>query len=133
MNSEMNTGETGDSGIGALGGSGLPPINLEHGSAEQISPYRFSPGDGNPEHIALDSQAAHAMRQCLHELANVFTGIMVGADLLALRLAEGSLHQYAEDICASGERGCTLVRELRSRLLAASGEIEAAPPGRGPG
>ncbi len=133
MNSEMNTDETGDSGAGVnLGGVGLPPMNLEQVSAEQISPYQFSPGNGNPANFTLDPQAAHAMRHCLHELANVFTGIAVGGDLLALRLAESPLHGYAEDICAGGERGCVLVRELRNRLLAASGEAEAAPQERGP-
>ncbi len=51
---------------------------------------------------------------------------MIAGDLLSLQLAAGSLQLYAADICASSERGCLLVRELRSQLLAACGETEAS-------
>ena len=69
------------------------------------------------------------MRHRLHELANVFTGVVIAGGLLSQYLEGGSLRQYAADICEGSERGCALVRELRSQLLAACGELEAAKDG----
>ncbi len=40
------------------------------------------------------------MRHSLHELANVFTGVMIAGDLLTLQLTADSLQKYAADICA---------------------------------
>jgi hypothetical protein len=76
--------------------------------------------------VILDSSEVQAMRHRLHELANVFTGVVIAAGLLSQYLEGGSLRQYADDICEGSERGCALVRELRSQLLAACGELEAA-------
>jgi hypothetical protein len=88
-----------------------------------------SPVIGNHELVVLDSSSVKAMRHRLHELANVFTGMMIAAGLLSQYLEAGSLGQHAKDIAEDGERGCALVRELRSQLLAACGETEAASPG----
>jgi len=79
--------------------------------------------------ITLDGEAVRAMRHGLHELANVFTGVMIASGLLSQYLESGSLQHYATDICEGSDRGCELVREIRSRLLAACGEVEAATRG----
>jgi hypothetical protein len=91
-------------------------------------------GHGSPERakhcaVILDSSEVRAMRHQLHELANVFTGVVIAAGLLSRYLEGGSLRQYAADICEGSERGCSLVRELRSQLLAACGELEAGGDG----
>jgi hypothetical protein len=97
MNSEMNTNEaSGSAAMGVL------------------------------QSVILETGEVHAMRHRLHELANVFTGVMIAAGLLSQHLAGGSLQHYAADICEGSDRGCVLVREIRSQLLAASGELEAA-------
>ncbi len=83
----------------------------------------------SPGSVRLTQDGVRAMRHNLHELANVFTGVMIAGDLLALRLVEGSLRRYAVDICAGSTRGCALVRELRSQLQAACGETEASGGG----
>ncbi len=81
---------------------------------------------GALQSIVLETSEVQAMRHRLHELANVFTGVMIAAGLLSQHLAGGSLQHYAADICEGSDRGCVLVREIRSQLLAASGELEAA-------
>src|ERR1700687_1185962 len=79
--------------------------------------------------VTLDADGVQAMRHRLHELANAFTGVMIAGGLLLQYLEGGSLQHYASDICEGSERGCGLVRELRSQLLAAQGEVEAAASG----
>jgi nitrogen-specific signal transduction histidine kinase len=79
--------------------------------------------------VVLDSSGVKAMRYRLHELANVFTGVMIAGGLLSQHLEAGSLRCYASNICEGSERGCALVRELRSQLLAACGEVTAASDG----
>ena len=79
--------------------------------------------------ILLDGSEVQAMRHRLHELANVFTGVMIAGGLLSQYLEGGSLRQYATDICEGSERGGSLVRELRSQLLAACGEREVGQNG----
>ena len=74
----------------------------------------------------LDSSQVKAMRCLMHELANVLTGVMISGGLLAQYLEGNALGHYAEGVCDGCERGCGLVRELRSQLLAACGEPEAA-------
>jgi nitrogen-specific signal transduction histidine kinase len=83
-----------------------------------------SEGEAHLASITLQQEAVQSMRHCLHELANVFTGVMIAGDLLSLQLTAGSMQRYAEDICVGSERGCVLVREIRSQLLAACGEAE---------
>jgi hypothetical protein len=94
VNSEMNTTE----------GSGSP------------APAGFGSS------VTMSNSAVLAMRHNLHELANVFTGVMLAGGLLAQFLEAGSLQHYASNICESGERGSALVREIRSQLLASCGD-----------
>jgi hypothetical protein len=90
----------------------------------QDRPPTISPRPEGPETIALDDAGAAAMRQRLHELANVLTGLVIAGGLLCERLEAAELRRYAADIRESGERGSALVRELRRTLLAASGGPE---------
>ena len=76
--------------------------------------------------IVLDSSQVIAMRRLMHELANVLTGVMISGGLLAQYLEGNTLRHYAAGVCEGCERGCGVVRELRSQLLAACGEPEAA-------
>jgi len=117
MNSEMNPQEMGN--LGAM--ANLGAVNLERANLDPSSLDRAN----------LDGEGVLSMRRRLHELANVFTGVMIAGDLLSLRLARGPLEHYAAEICVGSERGCALVREIRSQLLAACGEIEISPHGRG--
>jgi len=71
---------------------------------------------------SLQESEREALRLRLHELANVFTGVIIAGGLLCNRLQGEDLRRYAADICEGSERGCELVSELRSRLLAACGE-----------
>lgn len=77
--------------------------------------------------VTLSHEGVQAMRQGLHELANIFTGVKIACDLLSLELTAGPLRHYAANISAGSERGCVLVREMRSRLLAACAEAKAGP------
>jgi nitrogen-specific signal transduction histidine kinase len=79
--------------------------------------------------ISLDSSEVQAMRHRIHELANVFTGVMIAGDLLSHYLEAESLRPYVSHIREGSARGCVLVREIRSQLLAACGEVEAATNG----
>jgi hypothetical protein len=79
--------------------------------------------------IVLDGSQVMAMRRQLHELANVLTGVMISGGLLAQYLEGQALARYAAGVCEGCERGCTMVRELRSQLLAACGEAEAGARG----
>ena len=100
-------------------------MNLEPNTTEaNVSPVLASAGT-----VMLDRDGVQAMRHRLHELANVFTGVMIAGGLLAQYLEAGSLQHYAADICEGSERGCALVREIRSQLLAACGEVEIATGG----
>jgi hypothetical protein len=78
---------------------------------------------------SLEYAELEQLRLRLHELANVFTGVIIAGGLLCNRLEGEDLRRYAADICEGSERGCALVSELRSRLLAASGEavVNRAP------
>jgi hypothetical protein len=76
--------------------------------------------------VIVDEVAIRAIRHRLHELANVFTGVMLAGGLLAQHLEGGSLGNYAADICEGSERGAALVWEIRNQLLSAGGGLEAA-------
>jgi hypothetical protein len=84
-----------------------------------------TPGMGKQGTLILDGSEVRAMRHRLHELANVFTGVMIAGGLLSQCMKGGSLRSYVTDICDGSERGAALVREIRSQLLTASGELEA--------
>jgi hypothetical protein len=49
-----------------------------------------SEGEAHLASITLQQEAVQSMRHCLHELANVFTGVMIAGDLLSLQLTAGS-------------------------------------------
>jgi len=85
-----------------------------------------SPAIANHGLVILDSSGVRDMRHRLHELANVFTGVMLSSGLLGQYLEGSPLQHYATDIMEGGERGSAMVRELRSQLLAACGDREAA-------
>lgn len=76
--------------------------------------------------ITMSNSAVLTMRHDLHELANVFTGVMIAAGLLKQFLEAGSLQRYASNICESSERGSELVREIRRQLLTSCGDREIA-------
>jgi hypothetical protein len=71
----------------------------------------------------LEGGGLEAMRHRLHELANVLTGVIIAGGLLCNRLEGEELQRYAADICEGSQRGSALISELRSRLLAAWGEL----------
>jgi hypothetical protein len=81
----------------------------------------------------LNEGAVRAMRHSLHELANVFTGLMITGGLLSQLPSVELPRHYLANLCEGSERGSALVRELRSQLLAACGEAEAMQPGQGLG
>ena len=83
--------------------------------------------------LILDEGAVQAMRHSLHELANVFTGLMIASGLLSQQPEMESLRHHLDNLCDGSERGSALVRELRSQLLAAYGEAEAARSDHGLG
>jgi nitrogen-specific signal transduction histidine kinase len=85
------------------------------------------------ESITMDGSSVQAMRHSLHELANVFTGVMIAGGLLAQFLEAGSLQHYASNICESSERGSALVREIRGQLLASCGEAAIVTEGNSAG
>jgi hypothetical protein len=82
-----------------------------------------TPGMGNPSPVTLESSEVRAMRHRLHELANVFTGVMIAGGLLSQCMKDGPLRNYVTDVCDGSERGAALVREIRSQLLAAGGDL----------
>ena len=82
--------------------------------------------------VNVEGERMRAIRDSLHELANVFTGMMIATGLLAQNLNDESLRSYVVDIGESGERGSALVRKVRSHLLAACDEAEQVSPARQP-
>ena len=101
-------------------------VNSEMNHTEASHNY---PAGASPAVILLEDEEVLAMRHSLHELGNVLTGVMIAGGLLAQYLEGGSLEQYAKDICQGSDRGCSLVREMRSRLLAACDKPAASSPG----
>lgn len=83
---------------------------------------RATPELGKLSTVRLDSSEVQVLRHGLHELANVFTGVMIASTLLLQNIGVGRLRNYATDISEGSERGCNLVRELRDQLLAACGD-----------
>ena len=70
--------------------------------------------------VELGEDEVRHLRHLLHEMANVFTGILMTGGLLHQAL-EGDLRQrYTGEICTGGDRGAVLVREARQVLLAPS-------------
>ncbi len=98
--------------------------NMTQASDSSALPNLFTAPGLLPNVAVIDAVGVKAIRHNLHELANVFTGVMIAGGLLSQHLEAGSLHYYASNICEGSERGCALVREIRSQLLAACGEVE---------
>ncbi len=75
---------------------------------------------GKYSSVELGEEEVRNLRHLLHEMANVFTGILVTGGLLHQAL-EGDLRQrYTGELCTGGERGAALVRQAREVLLAPS-------------
>jgi hypothetical protein len=98
MNSEMNTsGMGGSEAIANPGGIGLPEVNSDQVTLGQVSLHQALDHVAS-EQTTLDRELMQAIRHCLHELANVFTGVMIAGDLLSLHLAQSPLEHYATEI-----------------------------------
>lgn len=65
----------------------------------------------------LSDEDVTQLRHVLHELANIFTGVLVTGGLLQQSLAGDRRQKYAAEVCNGGERGAQLVREARSLLV----------------
>ena len=67
--------------------------------------------------IVLEVERVREMRGVLHELANVFTGVLVTGGVLAQTLQGTDEAGRAASVCNLGERGAELVRRMRAILL----------------
>jgi hypothetical protein len=66
------------------------------------------------------------LRRTLHELANLFTAILITSGLLKLAGSDAErLERYSRELLESGERGAVLVREARSMLTPAAERVES--------
>ncbi|HUO59445.1 MAG TPA: hypothetical protein VMU24_02180 [Candidatus Acidoferrales bacterium] len=70
--------------------------------------------------IVLEVERVREMRAVLHELANVFTGILVAGGVLAQKLQGTDFADRAASLCDLGERGAELSRRTRALLLGTS-------------
>ena len=76
--------------------------------------------------VELGIEDVRKLRHALHELANVFTGIMVTGGLLHQALKGDLRQRYTGEICAGGDRGADLVREAREVLMGSEGSATSA-------
>jgi hypothetical protein len=67
--------------------------------------------------VKLGVDEVRKLRHVLHELANVFTGMMVTGGLLHQALKGDLRQRYTGEICTGGDRGAELVREAREVLM----------------
>jgi hypothetical protein len=67
--------------------------------------------------VQLGVEDVKRIRHVLHELANVFTGMMVTGGLLHQALKGDLRQRYTGEICTGGDRGAELVREAREVLM----------------
>jgi len=73
-----------------------------------------------PTHpLLLEVVRVAEMRSMLHELANVFTGILITSGLLAEKLKGNDEAKFAQSLSDLGERGSGLVHDARALLLGA--------------
>jgi hypothetical protein len=72
----------------------------------------------------LSDVEVRELRQVLHDLSSVFTGILVSGGLMNMALAGDKRERYATEICEGAERGAALVRRARSVLTAPEQRIE---------
>ncbi len=78
--------------------------------------------------VELGEDEVKHLRHLLHEMANVFTGILVTGGLLHQALKGDLRQRYTGEICIGGERGAVLVREARQVLLAPSERMQVVGP-----
>jgi len=65
------------------------------------------------------------LRRTLHELANLFTAILITSGLLKMAGCDAErLNRYSVELLESGERGAVLVREARSMLMPPEERVE---------
>lgn len=58
------------------------------------------------------------LRKILHELANLFTAILITSGLLQMKSGDAECcERYSRELLETGERGAVLVREARSILI----------------
>ena len=81
--------------------------------------HRLTP-ERHYESVELSETEVRTIRMALHEIANVFTGMMLSGGLLQHALKGDLRERYAAEICGAGERGSKLVREARGVLVARS-------------
>lgn len=74
--------------------------------------------------VELGTEDVRRLRHLLHEMANVFTGVLVSGGLLQQALRGDRRQRYCDEICSSGDRGAVLVREARQILLAPSERMQ---------
>ena len=74
--------------------------------------------------VELSTEDVRQLRHLLHEMANVFTGVLVSGGLLQQALRGDRRQRYSDEICSSGDRGAVLVREARQILLAPSERMQ---------
>lgn len=72
--------------------------------------------------LVLQPAQIEAMREQLHELANIFTGVMIASGLMLKTLQQTPLGASASTLCGECERGRRLVGQLRNLLRDAAGE-----------
>lgn len=70
------------------------------------------------------------LRFILHELSNLLTGMLVAVGLLRQAMKDDPRSHYVLDLCESGERGATLVREARQLLTAPEERLREASQAR---
>ena len=74
----------------------------------------------------MEESEREKLRFILHELSNLLTGMLVAAGLLRQAMKDDPRSHYALDLCESGERGATLVREARLLLTAPEERLQEA-------
>ena len=72
----------------------------------------------------LSEVEVRELRQILHDLSSVFTGVLVSGGLMNMALAGDKRERYATEICEGAERGAALVRRARAVLTAPEQRIE---------
>lgn len=73
----------------------------------------------------LGEPEVRQLRHVLHELANLFTGVLVSGGLLHQSLADDRRQRYSGEICSAGERGAELVRHARALLIIPNESIDS--------
>jgi hypothetical protein len=76
--------------------------------------------------VVITRAQIEAMRQMLHELANIITGVMLASGLLSEYLQHTPAANSASALYGDCERGRRLVWELRNVLLGAREELQSA-------